>query len=151
MQVFVTSTSCIETASQLDKKRLNKQIIEAGQILKAIRGEGKGWHHHPATLMYSHHAAWLELYRLCLQAYMSGNTQEAEAYSRQADAIRPPFLTDSLCEQHRKRLFTKAPELYPSFQAYGTSRENWYIVDGRLLRYIDGKLIKEPMAAHGNH
>lgn len=42
MQVFVTSTSCIETASQLDRKRLNKQIIEAGQILKAIRGEGKG-------------------------------------------------------------------------------------------------------------
>lgn len=101
--------------------------------------------------MYARHAAWLELYRLCLKDYMSGNTQEAEAYSRQADAIRPPFLTDSLCEQHSKRLFTKAPELYPSFQAYGTSRENWYIVDGRLLRYIDGNLIKEPMELDGNH
>lgn len=66
MQVFVTSTSCIETASQLDRKRLNKQIIEAGQILKAIKGEGKSWHHHPATIMYARHAAWMELYRLCL-------------------------------------------------------------------------------------
>lgn len=151
MQVFVTSTSCIETASQLDRKRLNKQIIEAGQILKAIKGEGKGWHHHPATLMYARHAAWLDLYRLCLQAYFSGDMETARAYSIQADALCPPFITDKLCEQHRKRLFTKAPDLYPEFSSYGTSQENWYVVDGKLLKYVGGKLIKQPMDSQKNH
>lgn len=151
MQVFVASTSCFETASQLDRKRLNKQIIEAGQILKAIHGEGKGWHRHPATLMYAHYAAWLELYRMCLQAYFSGDMETAKECSSQADALRPPFLTDKLCAQHRRRLFTKAPDQYPQFSGYGTSLENWYVVDGKLLKYVGGKQIKEPMELQKNH
>lgn len=151
MQVFVTSTSCIETASQLDKKRLNKQIREAGQILKAIRGEGKSWHHHPATLMYSQDTVWLEYYRQCLLAYFSGDIKAAKEYSIQADSVRPSFLTEALCEQHRRRLFTKDPSNYPSFAAYGTSDENWYIVNGKLLRYVNSKLIKEPMRDAINH
>ena len=36
MQVFLPSSDCLQTAVQLDKRRLNKQIIEAGQILRAI-------------------------------------------------------------------------------------------------------------------
>lgn len=42
MQVFLPSPDCLQTAAQLDKRRLNKQIIEAGQILRAIDGEGRG-------------------------------------------------------------------------------------------------------------
>jgi hypothetical protein len=36
----------------LDKRRLGKQRVEAGQILKALNGETKGWVNHPATKMW---------------------------------------------------------------------------------------------------
>lgn len=39
MQIFLPSPSCLQTARQLDKRRLNKQIIEAAQILRAIDGQ----------------------------------------------------------------------------------------------------------------
>lgn len=39
MQIFLPSPSCLQTARQLDKRRLNKQIIETAQILRAIDGQ----------------------------------------------------------------------------------------------------------------
>lgn len=69
MQIFLPSPSCLQTARQLDKRRLNKQIIEAAQIIRAIDEEGRGWHNHPATRMYRIHKQWLMLYRDCLAAY----------------------------------------------------------------------------------
>ena len=42
MQVFIIGTP-LETAMALDAKRLNKQTIEARQILKAIVGDSKAW------------------------------------------------------------------------------------------------------------
>nr|DAZ73648.1 MAG TPA: hypothetical protein [Caudoviricetes sp.] len=39
MQIFIPSPSCLQAARQLDKRRLNKQIIEAGQILKYVNGK----------------------------------------------------------------------------------------------------------------
>ena len=62
-------------------------------------------------------------------------------YSDKADAIRPPFLTDEFCDQHKRRLFTKAPDFYPQFEEYGTSEENWYWVECELLKYVNGKRI----------
>lgn len=38
MQIFIVG-SILETAKALDKRRLNKQIIECKQILAAIDGE----------------------------------------------------------------------------------------------------------------
>lgn len=141
MQIFLPSPSCLQTARQLDQRRINKQIIEAAQILRAIDGEGKGWRNHPATRMYSPYKNWLQLYRSCLMVYQQGDLEAASAISRQADAIRPPFVTDDFCRQHARRLYTKAPELYPQFAALGTSMENWYVVEGNLLRYVNGKRI----------
>lgn len=141
MQIFIPSPSCLQTARQLDKRRLNKQIIEAAQILRAIDGEDRGWLNHPATRMYRPHKLWLQLYRACLMAFQSGDLEAAEAISRQADAVRPPFVTDEFCRQHARRLYTKAPELYPQFAALGTSLENWYVVGGQILKYVNGKKI----------
>lgn len=142
MQVFLPSPDCLQTAAQLDKRRLNKQIIEAGQILRAIDGEGRGWHNHPATRMYRIHKQWLMLYRNCLAAYQARNIEAATAISKQADAIRPPFVTGEFCCQYARRLYTKAPELYPpQFAALGASLENWYVVGGQILKYVNGKKI----------
>ena len=42
MQIFLPLPSCLQTAKQLDKRRLNKQIIEAAQIIRSIDGYGTG-------------------------------------------------------------------------------------------------------------
>lgn len=157
MQVFTPYPDPIECAKALwnDKKRFNKQIIECQQILDAIDGK-KAWNNHPCTKMYKEHREWLMNYALCLQEYRNyeryyrtdyyssaRSKGKAVLYSIKADKMRPPFLTEEFCNQHKRRLFTKAPDLYPKFAEFGTSEINWYYVDGELLKYKDGKRIKE--------
>ena len=52
MQTFLPYPSYAQSASVLDRQRLGKQRVEAYQILRAIRGETKGWVNHPATKMW---------------------------------------------------------------------------------------------------
>ncbi len=154
MQVFTPYPNPIECANALfkDQKRFNKQIIECQQILSAINGQ-LAWRNHPCTLMYKPYAPWLTLYKCILEAVREwakgklGSEEDAEKIllhlAELADKIRPPFLTEEFCNQHKRRLFTKAPDLYPQFAEYGTSEINWYYVDGKLLKYKDGKQIKD--------
>lgn len=140
MQVFVPYPSPIDVAKCLDPKRIRKQVIECDQILKTICGQSVAWKNHPVVKMYFDYAAWLWYYHETLDAYTQECLTLAKQYSYQCDAyFRPPFLTDSFCDQHKRRLYTKAPELYPQFAKYGKSEENWYFVDGRLRRYVNGK------------
>ena len=142
MQVFVPYPSPIDVAKCLDPRRLRKQIIECDQILDAISGKSKAWMNHPIAKMYLHHSTWLSFYRDCLYYFMDGDIYWAKDRSDHADEFcRPPFLTDSFCDQHKRRLYTKAPELYPQFASYGKSDENWYFVDGEIVKYINGKRI----------
>lgn len=66
-----------------------------------------------------------------------------ESFSERADVFRPSFLNDKFCDHHKRRLFTKAPNLYPQFEKYGTSEINFYFVDNKLLKYKNGKLVNE--------
>lgn len=154
MQVFVCYPEPLKVAQAMwdDQRRYNKAIIEAKQILAAIDG-AKAWRNHPVCLMYKEHKEWLEYYLYCFEAYRNsrksdnctdnvGFMLEAEYYSNKADEIRPSFLEEKFCIQHRKRLYTKSPELYPQFAPYGKSDVNWYFVGGELLKYKDGKRIK---------
>lgn len=141
MQVFVPYPSPIDVAKCLDKRRLNKQIIEANQILDAVTGLKKGWRNHPAVLMYDHWKYWLWYYQYCLRKYREGDLEVAQEASDCADRNRPPFITQELCDQHKRRLYAKAPDLYPQFGVYGASEENWYFIDGRIVKYVDGKRI----------
>lgn len=144
MQVFVPYPSPIDVAKCLDPKRLRKQIIECDQILKAIRGESEAWKNHPVVKMYAkrpYNIQWLQHYQDCLLQYLWGNEGWAYQASIRAEKFRPPFLTSDFCDQHKRRLYTKAPELYPQFAEYGTSDENWYFVDGKIVKYINGKRI----------
>lgn len=141
MQVFVPYPSPIEVAKCIDIHRLRKQILECNQILASIRGETVAWKNHPVSKMYSHYSLWLTRYRFCLLRFAQGAIENANCWSELADMVRPPFLTEEFCDQHKRRLYTKAPDLYPQFASYGTSEENWYVVDGKLLKYINGKQI----------
>lgn len=154
MQVFVPYASPYRVALCLDMRRLNKQIIEFRQILAAIRGESNAWKNHPCVKMYRDHMEWLEYYMFCLECYRESvrardeqdpdemwiQSHLAEDWSAQSDAITPPFLTEEFCKHHRDRLFTKDPEWYRDlFTHCEESEENWYFVDGELLRYANGK------------
>ena len=142
MQVFVPYPSPIDVAKCLDPRRLRKQVIECDQILKAIWSYSDVWKCHPVVKMYADHSGWLWYYRETLDSYDHGYMALADHFSYQCDTyLRPPFLTNEFCDQHKRRLFTKAPELYPQFWPYGESDENWYFVDGKLLKYINGKRI----------
>lgn len=139
MQVFTPYPEPYKTACCLDPKRLNKQIIECRQILFAIYGKSKGWKNHPVTKQYTPHEIYLQKYLLCLMAYKEGRIYDAQTHSHYAMLYKPAFLTKAFCDQHKRRLYTKDKEFYKQFEAYGTSEENWYYVDGELLKYNRGK------------
>lgn len=149
MQVFVPYAEPIRVAECLDGLRLRKQVIECKQILDAIDGTGKGWFNHPVTKMYKPYREWLVLYACCLQSYQieikNVNTtfHTSNLYSKRAESIRPPFLTEEFCNQHKRRLYTKNPEHYKDFKSFGKSEENWYFIDGKLVKYVNGKKISE--------
>jgi len=52
VQTFMPYDDFKFTAQALDNKRLGKQRVEAWQVLRALRGETKGWVNHPATVMW---------------------------------------------------------------------------------------------------
>ena len=141
MQIFIPYPSPIEVAKCLDRKRLNKQIIECGQIMKAIKGETKAWANHPVVKMYTGHLHWVELYKDCLEYYKNGRPDLAELLSTQADMFRPSWMTEALCRSHKRRLVAKDAQFYKVFWVYGVSSINYYVVDNKVLGYAQGKRI----------
>lgn len=143
MQVFIPYPTPYDCALSMvnDTRRMNKQIIECQQILKAIDGYTKAWANHPVTLMYREHRDWQEAYKLCFQYFRLSDMKKAKDWSDIAMKTIPLFITQEMCDQHKRRLFTKSPQRYPQFADYGTSNENWYFVDGKILKYVGGKRI----------
>ena len=156
MQVFIIG-SPFETAKILDKRRLNKQIIEVNQILNAIKGS-KAWHNHPCTIQYKGHVDWLENYLSCLIYYKNGLELHAEVESDLADVCRHSF-HENLCKeahvlkpwvsdteeyfnQMKRRLYTKNKIHYSQYSYLGESNQNWYFVNNEWKIYTNGKLIK---------
>jgi hypothetical protein len=99
MQVFVPYPSPIDVAKCLDPKRIRKQIIECDQILAAINGKSQAWKNYPVVKMYKPYKSWLIRYRACLSEL---DPMWAKIWSRHADRVRPPFLTESFCDQHKR-------------------------------------------------
>jgi len=54
MQTFMPYDNASKSAAALDNRRLNKQILEAYQILNVLSGNSPtgGWRNHPAVLMW---------------------------------------------------------------------------------------------------
>lgn len=139
MQVFIVGTP-FETARALDKRRLNKQIIECQQILDALNG-AKAWSNHPCVLQYRGYEEWLKLYKYILEAYRYPHAS-AIYYDLVADKCRPPFHTQEYFDQMKRRLYTKDPVHYAQWENLGESEDNWYFVDGEWRIYRNGKRIK---------
>jgi hypothetical protein len=140
MQVFIIGTP-LETARALDRKRLNKQIIECQQILDALNG-AKAWSNHPCVLQYKGHEFWLKCYLSCLCYVKWGEWEEAKDTSQLADNNRPEWHTQEYFDQMKRRLYEKDEEYYKQWGYLGKSYENWYFVDGEWRIYENGKRIK---------
>ena len=140
MNVFIIGTA-LETAMALDRKRLNKQIIECQQMIDAIEGKTKAWANHPCTLQYKNHKEWLMNYRACLLRYREGEFGRAETSSRWCELHKPEFHTKEYFQQMKRRLYTKSPNLYEEWAYLGTSEVNWYFVDGEWRYYVKGKRV----------
>lgn len=143
MQVFITG-SPYETAQALDPKRLNKQILECRQIIKAIKGVSPSWANHPCTNMYREHLLWLRFYCVVLDTYKHGYYDMSQVLSEEADKYRPLFHTEDFFNQMKRRLYTKDNEHYRPWASLGESDVNWYHVNGEWLYYRNGKRIVEP-------
>ena len=138
MQVFIVG-SIFETAQALDKRRLNKQIIECKQIISAMEGS-IAWSNHPVVLEYKAYKDWLKIYTFALEEYRNGNYDTAELVS---DAVMAPeFQTEEFFNNMKKRLYTKDKNHYKQWEYLGETQENWYFVDGVMRRYVNGKRIK---------
>lgn len=144
MNVFIIGTP-IETAKVLDKKRLNKQIIECRQILAALNGESKAWRNHPCTVQYEGHEPYLVHYMDCLKAFAEGDMEQANASSAYADMFfRPLFHTEPYFDSMKRRLYTKDPVHYAQWSDLGTDDVNWYWSpeEDTYIYYRNGKRVK---------
>ena len=140
MQIFLPYKDIFETAKCLDKRRLNKQIIECQQILDAI-DRAKAWRNHPIVKMYKEYYYFILKYKEVLQMYKEKSFDVAKMISLEANGQLPHFITDDYCDQMKRRLYAKDPIHYKQFEKYGTSDVNWYFVDGKWLYYRNSKQI----------
>lgn len=62
VQTFLPYADFRMSAEVLDRQRLGKQRVEAWQILRALRGETRGWTTHPATRMWAGYEEALAYY-----------------------------------------------------------------------------------------
>lgn len=108
MQVFLPYNDLSEVAECLRKdiRRYNKQIIECGQIIAAIKGGG-AWSNHPIVWQYRDYVGFI----VCYKAYMEGNTIEPPQL--------PPFAQNhEYLDSHKRRLYQKNPDAFPEFAEY---------------------------------
>ena len=144
MQVFIIG-SPLDTAKALDRRRLNKQIIECQQILNAIEGKTKAWANHPCTIQYRCYKKWLYGYNACLNAYLKYINGDicsigvAYIFSELCNRMTPIFHTQEYFENMKKRLYTKNNEHYKQWKILGESYENWYWVDNKWKIYKQTK------------
>ena len=137
MQIFFIG-NVLETAKCLDKRRLNKQIIEVKQIISAIEGKSTAWRNHPVTIMYQHELNFLRSYKWCLIAYKENRIEDAKWFSNRCERVKPDFLKDCdwYFENMKNRLYTKNKEHYSIYFPNATeSYSNFYYVNDNWIEY----------------
>jgi hypothetical protein len=133
MQTFLPSTDFLASASTLDSKRLNKQILEGYQILNVLSGmsKGNGWKNHPAVLMWKGYeqGLWGYIEAMIIEAKRRGikTDKNEENLNKLKDQcwddwgfVPPSFWSDKtkvmrIITTHRANLFDKDPMYYARF------------------------------------
>jgi hypothetical protein len=139
VQTFVPVKLDTEVAKVLDNKRLNKQALEAWQILMVLtkldpmgnHREPKGWVNHPAVKMWRGHEGALSMYAKAMviewkrRGYNSTIGDKVDATVRTAiqmnritadSGINPDWrIDDAVMASHRLALLVKDYEWYSQF------------------------------------
>lgn len=134
MQTFLPFTSFTESAKALDSKRLNKQILEAYQILKVLTSEDPraAWRNHPAAKMWEGHEHALHYYAQAMirEAASRGIKVDKNQYNIHVLKLQKEHLwgnsypmwyvnpkeVNRVTESHRANLYKKDPEFYFEFR-----------------------------------
>ncbi len=117
MQTFLPYADFGRSVACLDRMRLGKQRVEAVQILRALRGETRGWVNHPATRMWRGYEDALGNYlRMCIVEWVSrGYRNTITMPPLTVNPCLPPwFGYDPLHASHRSNLLRKDPAHYGS-------------------------------------
>jgi hypothetical protein len=136
MQTFLTDPVWSVSAANLDPKRLNKQILECGQILVALvpeiywdifpngKGPSKAWRNHPAIKMWKGSEFWLTAYALRHCEAKQGAKHVLEDRFRnvfdrlEVEGVdKYPIWTErqDVIDSHRSNLLRKDREFYSQF------------------------------------
>lgn len=116
MQTFLPLPSIKQTVRILDYRRLGKQRVEASQILRALRGESKGWANHPAALMWKGHEAALEAYRdACIIEWVRRGYKSTMPLSGITGPLPCWFGDHAFHAAHRSNLLRKDPVFYGQY------------------------------------
>lgn len=127
MQTFMPYPSFRESADCLDLKRLNKQRIEAFQILQILKGlapkkDGKvSWAKHPAVKMWAGYENALALYGIAICnrwreiGYKDSLLEKFESLIGLPIVFPKWFGDDRLHMSHRSNLLRKNKEFYGKF------------------------------------
>lgn len=124
MQTFLPMPSLEESARCLDSKRLNKQLVECQQILKALTDpQAKGWVNHPVTRMWKGHEAALVAYaKACAEEWKRRGFRSHRSFDRiqempqvGAETLPSWFGNDWFHASHRANLLRKDADFYGQF------------------------------------
>jgi len=119
MQVFVPTTSVVDSLSLLDKRRLAKQRVEAKQLIDTIldrpmsNGKSrKGWRNHPAAVMFRRYLPCLIFYynsSLVVHASRGGNNIKLTPEPDDMSSLEMPWWwgDEQIHASHRGRLRLK--------------------------------------------
>lgn len=127
MQTFMPYNDFQLTAQVLDNKRLGKQRVEAWQVLRALRGQTKGWVNHPATVMWRGCEQSLIMYGLLicdewkLRGFKDSLYDKFYAEWKNGKDLREPWWLgyDPLHNSHKSNLYRKDPIHYARFAESG--------------------------------
>jgi Pyrimidine dimer DNA glycosylase len=123
VNTFMPEPDIHRSAYVLDYRRLGKQRVEAKQILRALRGETKGWVNHPAAKMWQGHEALLVRYGIacCWEWIERGYQDSMLSYfadlTADYDWDDPPwwFGDPDFHRSHQSNLVRKDPAHYRQF------------------------------------
>ena len=151
MQTFLPYESFEQSAKVLDNKRLNKQIVECYQILKAITDSTYGWQSHPIVKMWEGYPTSLLIYAFSMYKERKNRTgKEHQSYINMEDyyysnnlkyveTISPVWLgNEKFHDSHKSNLLRKDKSYYsqyfPNIQDnlpylwYNTNNNTWYSI-----------------------
>lgn len=149
MQTFLPNRSYLACAHYLDNKRLNKQIVEAYQILVALHDPSYGWRNHPAVRMWVGYEYGLAYYgfAMCLEQTTRRGKKlklyslfsNLESISPLRFNLKPEWLTEEFILAHRSNLLRKDPEHYGKYWDVPNNLPYIWPVKDKLPEGYDGR------------